>query len=192
MRNLKVYQMAIIALFTAVACIIGPMSIPIGTVPVSFTIMVMYLSVVIQGWKSAELSCIIYLLLGAVGVPVFSAYGAGLGKLLGPTGGYLIGYLLMIPVIGIFMNLAEKIGEKKYTPVYFIITFIGMVLGTAVAYALGTAWYMVVMKVNLGAALASCVMPFIGFDLVKIVIALAVGSFITKQLTRAGLGSFSK
>lgn len=184
--KISTYRLAVAALFTAVACVLAPLSIPIGPVPVSLTIMVMFFSVVIQGWQFAELSCIVYLLLGAVGLPVFSGYGAGLAKLLGPTGGYLIGYIPMIPIIGLFLNLGEKM-FKKYSIGYFVLGFVGMILGTAVAYVLGTLWYMFVAEQTLSHALEVCVYPFIGIDVVKMILALSIGSFITKQLAKAGM-----
>ena len=83
-----IYQLTTCAIMTALMCILGPMSIPIGPIPVSFTNLVIYLAVYLLGTKGATISYLIYLLLGAVGLPVFSGYAGGLAKLAGPTGGY--------------------------------------------------------------------------------------------------------
>ena len=102
--KLTIYQMATISLMTALLCILGPMSIPIGAIPISFTNFVIYLTVYLLGTKLGTLSYLIYLLLGTAGLPVFSAYSGGLAKLAGPTGGYLIGFIFMSIISGIFIK----------------------------------------------------------------------------------------
>lgn len=96
---IQVRDMTKIAIFTALLCILAPMSIPIGPVPISLTTLVIYLSLYILGMKKGTISFLIYLLLGLVGLPVFSGYSGGPAKLLGPTGGYIIGFLF-IALIG--------------------------------------------------------------------------------------------
>ena len=95
-----VYQLCFVALMAAVMCFMGPLSIPIGEVPVSFTNLIIYLSVYLLGMKMGTASCIVYLLLGMVGLPVFSGYSGGMAKLAGPTGGYLIGFIFMALICG--------------------------------------------------------------------------------------------
>ena len=87
-------QLTLVGVMTAVTCILGPFSIPLpfSPVPISFTNLAVYLTVYVLGMKFGTISFITYLLLGAVGLPVFSAFTGGIGKLAGPTGGYLIGY----------------------------------------------------------------------------------------------------
>lgn len=83
----KTYEITITALMTAVTCILAPMSIPIGPVPISFTNLAIYLSLYLLGWKRGTISYLIYLLIGLVGLPVFSGFTGGPAKLAGPTGG---------------------------------------------------------------------------------------------------------
>ncbi|MFR3344509.1 MAG: biotin transporter BioY [Anaerobutyricum sp.] len=83
------------AIMAALMCILGPMSIPIGAVPISFTNLVIYLTVYLLGAKKGCISYLIYMLLGVVGLPVFSGYTGGIAKLAGPTGGYLVGFILL-------------------------------------------------------------------------------------------------
>ena len=90
-----IYQMAIIGVMTAIICILGPLSIPIGLVPVSLTNLAILFALYVLGMKKGTLSCILYLLIGLIGLPVFSGFSSGPGKLLGPTGGYLIGFIFM-------------------------------------------------------------------------------------------------
>ena len=171
-----VHQLCLIALMSAVMCLIGPLSIPIGEVPVSAATLIIYLTVYLLGTKMGTISCIIYLLLGFAGLPVFSGYTAGAAKLLGPTGGYLIGYIFMALICGLFM---EKSGYKML----WCIT--GMIIGTAVLYLFGTVWFMSVYAKSSGAiglvtVLSWCVIPFIIPDVIKIMLAL----FLAKQLSR--------
>ena len=110
-KFLTTKQMTLIALMTALTCILGPLSIPLpfSPVPISFTNLVLYFSVFVLGTKFSTISYIVYLLIGLVGLPVFSGFSGGFAKLAGPTGGYLIGFLFMIPLTGI---LFEKTGKS--------------------------------------------------------------------------------
>ena len=94
-KKLTTYQMAVTALMAAALCVLGPLSVPIGAIPISLSNFVICLTAWLLGPKFGTLSVAVYLLIGLVGVPVFSGYGAGIAKLAGPTGGYLVGYLLL-------------------------------------------------------------------------------------------------
>lgn len=165
------------AVMTAVTCVLAPLSIPIGPVPLSLTTLVIYLTLYLLGWRMAALSCLTYLLLGLAGMPVFSGFAGGLGKLLGPTGGYLIGFLPMAILAGV---IVEKSRSR-------ILQLLGLVAGTAVCYALGTAWFCMEAETGLGEALGLCVFPFIPGDLIKMGIAMVLGPVIRGQLAKAGM-----
>lgn len=172
--------MAIIGVMTAVTCILGPLSIaiPISPVPISLTNLAIYFSIYVLGMKRGTISYLIYLLIGFIGLPVFSSFTGGAGKLFGPTGGYLIGFIFMALICGFFI---DRWVTKRY------MHFIGMVLGTAVCYLFGTVWLAYQTGMGFAAALGAGVIPFIPGDLAKIVIALIAGPVIRKQLNRAGL-----
>ena len=176
----KTKTMALIAVMAAVTCILGPLSlaIPVSPVPISLTNLAVYFAIYVLGMKRGTISYCIYLLLGLVGLPVFAAFTGGAGKLFGPTGGYLIGFIFMALICGFFIEKWEK---KLY------MHFIGMVLGTAVCYVFGTAWLAYTAHMGFAAALAAGVIPFIPGDLVKIIIAMIAGPIIRKQLKRAGV-----
>ncbi|NBI88404.1 biotin transporter BioY [Lachnospiraceae bacterium] len=176
--KLTIYQMATISLMTALLCILGPMSIPIGAIPISFTNFMIYLTVYLLGTKLGTLSYLIYLLLGTAGLPVFSAYSGGLAKLAGPTGGYLIGFIFMSIISGIFI----KQGKGKILP-----SILGMAIGTAVAYLFGTIWFMIESGSTLMYALTACVFPFLIGDAVKILLASNIGPLIRSALQKAHL-----
>ena len=174
----RTYTMTSTALMTAVTCILGPLAIPIGPVPVSLTPLAVFLSVYILGTKRGTIAYLLYLLIGAVGVPVFSGFTGGLGKLTGPTGGYLVGFILMALIGGWFIfRFYDKV------PVQFL----GMLLGLVVCYAFGTVWLSYSAGMPFGAALAAGVYPFIPFDLVKIAIAIFLGRTVRRRLERGGI-----
>lgn len=168
-------RMVLIALVTAVTCILAPFAvpIPISPVPISLTNLVLLISIYVLGWKDATLSFLIYLLLGAVGLPVFSGFSGGLGKLAGPTGGYLIGFIFMTILAGIFV---ERFTDKRY------LIIIGMILATAVAYVFGTAWLAFQMELPFTAALSIGVLPYLPGDTAKIIIAVIIGPVLRSRL----------
>ena len=133
MKNQKIttYQMAVTAVMAAVLCVLGPLTVPIGAIPISLANFVICLTAWLLGPKFGTLSVVIYLAIGLIGVPVFSGYGAGLAKVAGPTGGYLVGYLLLAFIGGLFI---EKSNGQP------VVSAVGLVLGDAACYVLGTAW----------------------------------------------------
>lgn len=174
----KTYQMAVIGVMSAVICILGPLSIPIGVVPISFTNLAIYFTLYTLGMKKGTISYIIYMLIGFAGVPVFSNFSGGPSKLFGPTGGYIIGFIFMALIAGFFI---DKFFDRWY------LCFAGMVLGTAMCYVFGTAWLAYQANFSASAALAAGVIPFIPGDLAKILIAAFIGPQIRKSLIKAKL-----
>ena len=161
-----------------ISCIAAPFSIPIpvSPVPLSLTTFILYLSVYILGTRNAFISYVIYLLLGLVGLPVFSGFSGGFAKLAGPTGGYLIGFLFMIPLTGI---LFEKTGKSFWKQ------FGAMVLGTLVCYLFGTVWLCLQLNLDFIGGLGVGVIPYLPGDTAKIILAALIGPVIVKALKRA-------
>ncbi len=176
----SVRQLTTVGMLTAVICVLGPfaLNIPISPVPISLGTLGIYLAVSILGMRSGTLSVAIYILLGFAGVPVFVNFTSGAGKLFGPTGGYIIGYILMALICGFFIDKWDG---------RFIVNFLGMVLGTAICYLFGTIWLALQMSLTFPQALAEGVLPYIPFDLVKLLLALILGSQVRKRLKKAGL-----
>ena len=172
----KTYDITMTALMAAVTCILAPLSIPIGPVPISFTNLAIYLSLYLLGWKKGTISYLIYLLMGFVGLPVFSGFSGGFAKLAGPTGGYLIGFLFMIPLTGI---LFEKTGKSFWKQ------FGAMVLGTLVCYLFGTVWLCLQLNLDFIGGLGVGVIPYLPGDTAKIILAALIGPVIVKALKRA-------
>lgn len=172
--------LALIGVMAAVTCILGPLSIPLpfSPVPISLTNLAVYFSIYVLGMKKGSISYVIYMLIGLVGIPVFSSFTGGPGKLLGPTGGYLIGFLFMAVICGFFI---DKWPDKRY------MGFLGMVIGTLVCYLFGTVWLAYQAELSFSAALTAGVIPFIPGDIIKMLIAMFIGPEIVKRLKKAGL-----
>ena len=162
--------MAFIALFSAIICILAPFSFNVGVIPITLGTFAVYLAGALLGSKKGVIAVAVYILLGAVGLPVFSGFNGGFGVLLGMTGGYIIGYIPMALLTGLF---AEK--RKKLLPV-------GMVLGTLACYVFGTAWFVISTGSALVPALELCVLPFLIGDAIKMIAVSAIAIPLKSRL----------
>lgn len=181
-KELQTKDLTLIGLMTALICILGPLSIalPFTPVPISFTNLAIYFVVMVIGWKRGTISYLVYVLMGAVGFPVFSAFSGGLSKLSGPTGGYLIGFIFLTLISGWFL-------EKFHGNISMY--GVGMILGTTVAYLFGTIWLCMQMNLTFMQGLAVGVLPYIPGDIVKMIVAVFIGSTIRKSVMK--MESFS-
>ena len=177
MKQNHLYTLVLTALMTAVICVLAPISLPVGPVPVSLATFAILLTAYLLGWKRGTVSVLIYILLGAIGLPVFSAYGAGIGKIVGPTGGYIIGYLPLAMITG---WSADRYDDQ-------IRAALGMSIGTVILYTLGTAWLAYQLQITFSETLAAGVIPFLPGDLAKIIITAVLGPILKKTLLKAGL-----
>lgn len=174
-QNTKTQDNVYIGVFAAIIAICSWISIP-AAVPFTLQTMGVFTAVGILGGKRGTLAVLAYMLLGAVGIPVFSGFSGGIGVIFGATGGYIIGFLFS----ALLMWGAEKLfGNSK------IILALSMVTGLFVCYAIGTVWFMLVYArnsgaVGLGTVLSWCVIPFIIPDLLKIALSL----LLTNRLKR--------
>ena len=159
--------MVYIALMAVIIAVCSWISIP-GPVPFTLQTFAVFTALLLLGTRNGLISILIYLLLGAVGVPVFSGFSGGIGHLLGPTGGYLIGFIVMGFVFGIVSHFIKH-------PLASAI--ISSILGLAACYAFGTVWFVIVYSqtksaITFSAALSMCVVPFIIPDAVKMALAI--------------------
>ena len=174
---MKTRDITIIGVMAALICVAGPLSIQIGPVPISLATFAVYLAGAILGWKKGPLAVAIYLLIGCVGIPVFSGFSGGFSRLAGVTGGYLVGYLPCALITG--LGVSDPPAQK---PVWLLP--LCMLTGTAVLYALGTAWFMVQTGNSLGASLGMCVIPFLPGDAAKIVAATLIATPVRRAVYR--------
>lgn len=172
--NSKVTDIVYIGLSAAIIAVCSWISIPL-TVPITLQTMGVVLISGLFGAKRGTLSTLLYILIGAIGVPVFSGFKSGFGVLLGSTGGYIIGFIFTALIVGIVSDKTNKLWAL----------ILSMVVGILVCYAFGTAWFAVAYaKTNEPASLATilgwCVIPFLIPDAVKIALAAVLTNRLKK------------
>ena len=172
-ENVKVLDLVYVAIGAALIAICSWISIPTA-VPFTLQTFAVFFVLLLLGGERGTIATLIYVLLGAVGVPVFAGFTGGIGILFGSTGGYIIGFLF----IGLIYILFTKFFKKNIA-----IKIAALVLGLAVCYAFGTVWFMHVYMQNTGevgllTVLGWCVFPFIIPDLLKLVLAVIVAKRI--------------
>ncbi len=169
---MKVAMMTRTALMAAVTAAAAQIAIPLPFSPVPFTLQVLavILSGLLLGTRYGALSQVIYVLVGAVGVPVFAQFSGGLSVILGPTGGYLVSYPLAAAIAGLAANAARGAPRRRALWTGFLWGCAGLVI----IYAVGATWLAVVTQLPFAAALAQGVLPFVPFDLIKVALAALV------------------
>ena len=175
--KLSVKDMVLIALFTVLLAICAWISIP-AAVPFTLQTMGLFITMGLLGGKRSVFAVLTYLLLGMVGIPVFSGFRGGFGMVMGITGGYLIGFIFAVLV---YWLITVRSGQK----LWLMVT--GMAAGLLVDYAFGTAWFMLFYAkaygaIGLWAALSMCVIPFLIPDLIKLVLAVTIVKTIPERV----------
>ncbi len=168
--TIKTRDMVYIALFTVLTAICSWISIP-TVVPFTLQTFAVFFTCLVLGGKRGTCAVFIYLLLGTVGIPVFSNFTGGIGALLGPTGGYLVGLLFSALIMWI---MEVMFGKKRW------VSIVSMILGLVACYTFGTVWFMIVYTHTTGAitlkkVMVLCVLPFIIPDLLKMSLAWILG-----------------
>ena len=159
------------ALFSALMCICAWISIPIGNMTFTLQSFALFLAFFVLGGKGATVSVAVYLLLGAVGLPVFSGFRGGFGTLLGVTGGYLWGFLISCLAFWIITTL---LGEKS--------KFYAVIFALLCVYICGTIWFMVYAPGGFLPILAQSVLPYILPDAAKLLLAFSISGKLQKRL----------
>lgn len=182
--NFSVKNLCIAAVLTALCCVLSPMSVQIGPVPISLGTFCIFLTAAILPWRLSVISTVVYILIGVVGLPVFTGFRGGAQVLAGPTGGYIAAYPFMVLIV----SLITRSFIKKGAVYHIVAMIVSMILALAICYLLGTAWYVISMDSTISNALALCVIPFMWADALKIAAATVLGFSVTKALRKAGLG----
>lgn len=173
----KTYDIVYIAVFAVIMAICSWISIP-AAVPFTLQTFGVFIAVGVLGGKRGSLSVLVFILLGAIGIPVFANFSGGIGVLAGPTGGYIIGFLFS----ALLMWAMEKLPGKKS-----VMQIVSMIAGLIVCYAFGTVWFVIVYgrmngPIGFTAALSSCVVPFIIPDIIKIALAYVLSRKLRKYV----------
>lgn len=169
MKKFKTVDLVYIALFVALMAVCSWISIPFA-IPFTLQTFAMFCTLSLLGGKRGTIAIVVYIALGAVGVPVFSGFSGGLGPILGPTGGYIVGFIFMGLVYWLMVQL---MGQKLWVEI------VALVVSLVVCYAFGTVWFMIVYAgqtgpIGLGTALGWCVVPFILPDIAKLAVAMLI------------------
>ena len=192
-------MLTLAALFAAVLAAASWIALPLPftPIPVNLGTLAVTLAGALLGCRYGTFSVLVYILLGAAGVPVFAGFTGGLGHIAGPTGGYIIGYLTSAFVCGAIVDMlyaphahssdtracspsmtaghggSQSSGRKRSWKTYAVIT-VAALLGTVSCYTLGTIWFIILTKSSYAASLAMCVIPFIPGDIFKIIAAAII------------------
>ena len=173
---MKTKDLTRIALMTAVLCILAPISLPLPASSVALTMatFAVYLMAYILNPRQALASVGIYLFLGAVGLPVFSGYMAGISRFAAPSGGYLIGYLFLAGISSFFVHHFSR-------PVMQVL---GMILATMIMYCIGTFWLAYTTGISFLSALPAGMFVFLPLDMVKILCSAYIGRKLQKHIKK--------
>ena len=175
--RLRTLDLCYIALFAVLMAVCAWISIP-GPVPFTLQTFAIFAALVALGGKRGTLAVVVYLLLGAVGLPVFAGFKGGLAALLGATGGYILGFLAAALL---YWLLTAKLGSRLW------VVILACVVGMIACYAFGTGWFVTVYTAQTGpmtwgGALAACVIPFLPFDAIKVALAILLARKTAKFL----------
>lgn len=160
-NKFKTLDIVYIGLFAALIAVCAWIAIPL-TVSITLQTFAICLTAGLLGWKRGTLTVIVYILLGMVGLPVFTGFKSGIAAVTGPTGGYIVGFIFTAVIVGL---ASDKLGKKIWQNIVF------MIIGILVCYLFGTIWFTIAYKVSFVSALSTCVFPFLLPDAVKIVLA---------------------
>lgn len=176
-ERMPVRRLTLTALMTALLCVTAPITLPIGAIPLSLTTGVLALTALLLGAGGAALCCGLYLLMGLMGLPVFSGFTGGIGMLTGATGGFLLAYLPVTAFWGGLLRRTHRLTVQAAV----------LLTGTALLYAAGGTWYAALTGVSARTALMVCVLPFLPRDALKLAAVLTVGRTLQRRLHAAGL-----
>lgn len=174
---MNVNSLVKIALFSAITAVLSQVAIPIGPVPISLGTMAVYLTAVFLSPRDAFLAQCSYLLLGVVGLPVFSNFGSGIGHLMGPTGGFAFSYPFVAFIVALSISKSSGLGIN----IRLMIKGFGLVIATSLCYLLGIIWFMRVTGMNLSASIPLVLLPFLLGDSIKIVVTLIVSEKVKRS-----------
>ena len=168
----KVKNLALAGLCTAFMAVVAPLSIPIGPISLTLSVLGVFFAwaMLTPGWAAA--SILAYICIGAVGLPVFANMAAGVQVLTGMTAGFLWAYPLMAALLAAVCRRTQRMALR----------LAGVLAGQLVCYALGTVWFMFVMKMGLLPSLTACVFPFILPDFFKVLAAVLLARGLRARL----------
>ena len=175
--KIQVKDICLIGMFTALIVVCSQLSIPMPAgVPMTLQTFIIPLAGIVLGAKRGTVATCIYLLLGAVGLPVFAGFSGGFGILFGITGGFLLSF----PLMALCAGLGSRHDNKVKTAA-------GLIIGAVLNYLVGMIMFAALTDSSMGYAFTACVLPFIPTAIIKIVLAEIIGLQMKRLLRRAGV-----
>lgn len=178
------------ALLAALLCVSAYITIPLGFTPASLTLqtMIVNLIAILLTPSQSFITLLVYILIGAVGVPIFSGGQGGLGKLFGPTGGYIFAFLIAAPAMSFmkkyFIDIAEKVIKNVSAARITACVINAILIGMVPVYLIGTVYMKLMLNRGWMEVLLMAVIPFIPLDIVKCVLAAVIGVPLKKALDK--------
>lgn len=174
-RKINIHELCAVGLITAFICVVAPLSIPTPLgVPMTMQTFAIILAGIILGAKKGALSTLLYVLLGVIGLPVFSNFTGGWQSLIGPTGGFILTFPIMAYLIGLGV---------KYRAKYRWSLWVGLIAGTTANFLGGILIFCLITNSSLAVGCATCILPFIPGTILKTILATMLGLHVQKRLT---------
>ena len=158
---MKTKEIVICGIITALLCVFGPIGIPVAGIPITLTTLIIYIAAFVFDPRISLTSVAIYIVLGCFGLPVFSGFAGGITHLIGPSGGFVVGYIPLVISVSLLKNSNPK-------------SLIGIIIGTALLYLFGLIGYKMYTDQSVTTLLSVCVLPFLPGDIVKIILSLII------------------
>ncbi|TPG71210.1 biotin transporter BioY [Brevibacillus laterosporus] len=177
-RNEKLRTYILTAIFTAITAVFAQITIPLPIVPITGQTLAVGLVATVLGSRYGTVSMVLYVILGAIGVPVFASFSGGPQVLIGPTGGFIFGFIATAFVMGYFLE------KTKYT---FTMALIANLIGMAITFLFGVIQLKLVLNLSWAGAMATGVTPFIAGGVIKAILAAYVGIILRKRLVSIGM-----
>lgn len=165
MKKQALRQLILTAIFAAIIAIFAPITIPTSVVPFTLSLFAIFLCGSLLSPLSAVSATLVYILLGTIGLPIFSMYSGGFSKLIGPTGGFIWAYPFMVLVIALSVKFFKKRSIVSLS--------IGIALSMMICYTFGTLWYCHLTGATILSGLSVCVVPYVPFDIIKAIVVIA-------------------
>lgn len=164
---MKTKDIVFCGVVTALMCVLCPLSVPVYGIPITLSTFIIYTVAAVFEPKISLITVLLYILTGCVGLPVFSGYCGGISHILGPSGGFILGYVpLVITVSLMHRSIAEYI--------------MGMLIGTLILYGCGCIGYGLATGSTLATIIYTCVLPFLPCDMIKIILAASIAPRIKR------------
>lgn len=181
--KIKTLNIVYCAIFAAITSILAQISIPLpGGVPLTLQTFAVSLAGIILGSKNGFMSMLVYVLLGAIGLPVFAEFSGGIAPIIGPTGGFILSFPIMSFIIGL---VCERTNNK-------IFIFLGTLLGSIPNYLIGALQFSLVTNSSIYESFLVSVLPFILVGIIKAILATIIGSILINHKSLKGIISYDK